>query len=143
MPANPKPHKRPRHNPGISSALMAALLERDGHRCAWAGMEGEDLVPHHRSNRGMGGDRSKNRLSNIVFLPSLVNSLLESDPSWQAEAKRRGIKISGFANPELTPIQHSVHGWVLLGDDGSVSPLNAAEIAEWLALHPREEAWKV
>lgn len=113
--------------------LLRDLTNRDEHRSAWTGQDVPDLVPQHRHG-GMGGRRNKQRLSVVVWLESLINDLIESDPSWQAEAKRRGIKISGFANPELTPIQHAVHGWVLLGDDGSVSPLNAAEIAEWLSL---------
>ena len=115
--------------------LLRGLETRDNHRSAWTGADVPDLVPQHRHG-GMGGRKSKQRLSVVVWLESLINDLIESDPGWQAEAKRRGIKISGFANPELTPIQHAVHGWCLLNDDGSVSPLNAPEIAEWLAMQP-------
>lgn len=102
--------------------LLAALEERDGRRSAWTGNEGDTLVPQHRQG-GMGGRADKHRLSNVVWLESDVNGLIESDPEWQAEALRRGIKISGHADPELTEVQHAVHGMVLLRDDGQVVPV--------------------
>lgn len=111
--------------------LLKALDERDGHRSAEDGVESDTLVPQHRSNRGMGGRRSMNRLSNLVWLDSIRNGEIEASPQLQREAKRRGIKISGFADPELVPILHHVHGWCLLGDDGSVSKLTPAEATEW------------
>jgi hypothetical protein len=117
-------------------ALLRDLEERDGHRSAWTGNDTPDLVPQHRHG-GMGGRKSKQRLSVVVWLESLINDLIESDPEWQAEAKRRGIKISGFADPLLVPVDHAVHGLVLLGDDGSVCPLTPAEAAEWRAMNPR------
>ncbi len=73
---------------------MRALEERDGRRSAWTGNEGETLVPQHRQG-GMGGRKLKHRLSNVVWLGSEINGLIESDPRWQAEAVQRGIKIGG------------------------------------------------
>jgi hypothetical protein len=55
-----------------------------------------------------------------VWLDSLINGLIESDAVYQKEAVRRGIKISGFADPEKVPIEHAVHGLVLLKDSGAV-----------------------
>lgn len=113
--------------------LLKALDERDGHRSAEDGIESDTLVPQHRAG-GMGGRRDKHRLSNVVWLDSIRNGEIEADPALAREARRRGIKISLFADPELTPILHHVHGWCLLGDDGSVSPLTAAEAAELEAM---------
>lgn len=113
---------------GFTAAQMRALRERDGNVCAWTGQESDRLVPQHRSNRGMGGSRAKNRLSNAVLLDSLINGSIESDPAMQAEAKRRGIKVSGFADPAQVPILHAVHGWCRLDDDGLawvMSPVEA------------------
>lgn len=70
----------------------------------------------------MGGRKDKHRLSNVVWLDSIVNGEIESVPSMQREAVRRGIKISGFADPERTPIEHAKHGFVLLDDNGGVRP---------------------
>ncbi|WP_413600819.1 hypothetical protein [Curtobacterium sp. Curtsp57] len=99
--------------------LLVALEERDGRRSAWTGNESDTLVPQHRQG-GMGGRKSKHRLSNVVWLESDINGLIESDPAMQAEAVRRGIKISGHDDPELVEVRHAVHGLVLLRDDGSV-----------------------
>jgi hypothetical protein len=74
----------------------------------------------------MGGRPSLHRLSNLVWLESNVNGLIESDSEWQAEAYRRGIKISGSADPELAEVRHAVHGAVLLRDDGQVVPVYPA-----------------
>jgi hypothetical protein len=100
-------------------ALLKQLDERDGHVCAWTGVDTGRLVPQHRQG-GMGGRKSKHRLSNVVWLDSLINGLIESDPVYQADAVRRGIKVSGFADPEKVPIEHAAHGLVLLKDSGAV-----------------------
>jgi hypothetical protein len=39
----------------------------------------------------------------------------------QAEAVRRGIKVSLHADPATIPIEHAVHGLVLLDDHGGVT----------------------
>lgn len=100
-------------------ALLKALERRDGHMSAWTGDDCPELVPQHRQG-GMGGRRNKDRLSNVVWLESGLNGLIESDPEYQAEAVRRGIKVSGFDEPSHVPIQHAVHGLVLLDDLGGV-----------------------
>ena len=99
---------------------VKAIRERDDNRCAMCGEEGDDLVPHHRANRGMGGRRSLNRLSNGVLLHSLENGLVESDPEMAVLARTKGIKISGHDEPSHIPIRHAVHGRVLLDDDGGI-----------------------
>jgi len=102
----------------IPKRLLTALDARDGHRCAMCGGGGDDLVPHHRANRGMGGRRSLDRLSNLVWLHSGENGLVESDPEMAALARAKGIKISSHDEPSHVPIVHAVHGRVLLDDDG-------------------------
>jgi len=101
-------------------ALLRALTARDGHVSAWTGNDTETLVPQDRANRGMGGFKGNQRLSMYVWLESDINGLIESDADWAAEARRRGIKISRYDNPEHVPIDHAVHGRCLLLDDGQV-----------------------
>ncbi|ROS52948.1 hypothetical protein [Frigoribacterium sp. PhB24] len=101
--------------------LLAVLEQRDGRRCAWTGQESDRLVPQHRQG-GAGGRKNKHRPSNVVWLDSILNGRIEAEADLQAEALRRGIKISGFADPTATPIQHAVHGLVLLDDDGRWAP---------------------
>lgn len=105
---------------GFTDKQIAAIRARDANRSAWSGNESDTLVPQHRANRGMGGRESMNRLSNGVLIESEINGLIESDPHWQAEAQRRGIKVSAFSNPATVPITHAVHGVVRLDDEGGV-----------------------
>lgn len=100
-------------------ALLRKLTERDGHRSAWTGDDVDTLVPQHRQG-GMGGRKNKHRLSNVVWLESEINGLIESDAGWQAEALVRGIKVSLHDEPSHVPIEHAVHGRVLIDDDGGV-----------------------
>lgn len=103
----------------VPKRLLAALDTRDGHVCSWTGIDTGRLVPQHRQG-GMGGRKDKHRLSNLVWLDSLINGLIESDPIYQAEAVARGIKISGFGDPTAIPVTHIVHGRVFLDDDGGI-----------------------
>lgn len=104
-------------------SLLRALTARDGHRCAWhweSICDPETLVPQHRANKGIGGYKGGDRLSNLVWLCSYMNGLIESNEVFAGEARRRGIKISRYDNPEHVPVIHAVHGKCILLDDGSV-----------------------
>ena len=103
---------------GFSKRQVALMRVRDDNRCAWTGETSDRLVPQHRMGRGMGGSKAANRLSNGVLLDSLINGQIESDAVLQAEAVRRGVKVSRYANPLLVPVWLVAHGWVLLDDDG-------------------------
>lgn len=109
-------------------ALLDALDARDGHTCAWHGPDARSdlcrpgtLVPQHRLG-GIGGSSTKHRLSVVVWLCSITNGLIESDPFDQTEAYRRGFKLRG-GDSESEPIDHAVHGRVYLLDDGRVVPV--------------------
>lgn len=86
--------------------LLKALDARDGHVCVWTGIDTGRLVPQHRQG-GMGGRKGKHRLSNLVWLDSIINGLIESDATYQAEAIRRGIKISLHADPLKVPVRYA------------------------------------
>ena len=102
----------------MNKKLLDALRARDGDVCAWSGVETETLVPHHRANRGAGGFKGADRLSNLVLVDSIANGRFESD--LQKRAQLLGFKISRYADPESIPLFHKVHGWILLKDDGSM-----------------------
>lgn len=100
------------------AATIRGMEKRDGRTSAWTGHENlPELVPQHRQG-GMGGRKDKHRLSNVVWLESLINGLIESDPEWQAEAKRRGVKVSLNGNPAEVPILYPDGVWYLLCDHG-------------------------
>lgn len=106
----------------VDKKLVQALRERDGDVCAFTGVESDRLVPHHRANRGHGGAKSADRLSNLVLVDSLVNGRFEDD--LQRRAQLLGFKISRYAHPDSIPLLHAgFGGWVLLHDDGSVTRL--------------------
>lgn len=112
----------------VTKALRTAMDARDGRVCAWHGQEcgTETLVPHHRVNRGQGGRPSLNRLSNLVWLCSHLNGLIEADSEWADLARDRGVKLSGHAEPTAELIVHAVHGRVYLLDDGTTQEKRAA-----------------
>lgn len=98
---------------------LRALEARDGRECAWHGVDGCDpdtLVPQHRQG-GMGGSKRKHRLSNLVWLCSLMNGEIESDADLAEEARRRGIKVSQHTDPVLVPVEFP-SGRFWLTDDG-------------------------
>lgn len=110
----------------VAKKLVEALRARDGDVCAFTGVESDRLVPHHRANRGAGGFKAGDRLSNLVLVDSIVNGRFEHD--LQGKAKLLGFKISRYADPESIPLFHKVHGWVLLRDDGGVTQLENPDV---------------
>jgi hypothetical protein len=81
----------------------------------------------------MGGRLGKHNIVNLVWLDSITNGLIESDPEYQAEAKRRGIKVSGFADPADVPVLFG-DTWFRLNADGTRTPLGDAESNEMRAM---------
>jgi len=108
---------------GFTAKQVRAIRERDGNVCAWTGVESDRLVPQHRANRGMGGSRKANRLSNGLLLDSLINGQIEADAGMAAEARRRGIKISLHADPRLVPVLYPDGLFYWLLDDGTRIPV--------------------
>lgn len=113
----------------FGSPLHKKLVARDDGLCAWhgRGCDPETHVPHHRANRGAGGWKAGDELSNLVLLCSEINGLIESDPEYAEAARLRKLKISKFADPEKVPIWLPLAGWVLLGDDGTVKTTRREE----------------
>lgn len=98
------------------------LLERD-KRCVHCGSTGDDLIPHHRANRGMGGagkDSPHNRPSNLLLLCSEANFLLEFDAKFAERGRFFGWKLSKFVVPAEFPAYDSYSAtWFYLTDDWS------------------------
>ena len=113
----------PMKRTGFTAKQIQAVRERDHNSCAWHGQAcgEESLVGHHRANRGAGGRKSMNVLSNCVLLCSATNGLIESNTDAAIQARVLGIKISSHADPDAEPITHAVHGKCFLNDDGTVT----------------------
>jgi len=97
-------------------------LDRDRH-CWHCGME-EDLIPHHRLNRGSGGKNSKaNQSSNIIVMCAYINGLMESDAHWANRARERGWKLFSYQNPDEIPIFDFSSGkWFIINNDFRKTP---------------------
>lgn len=103
---------------GFSRPQLATIRTRDNDRCVWTGTHTDRLVPQHRVNRGMGGNRNLNVLVNGVLLDSIVNGLIESDPDLAVVAKAYGIKVERWANPADVPVFYAHdHAWYVLEGD--------------------------
>lgn len=107
----------------LSKKLHKQVYDRDKGVCAYTGLASDRLVVHHRANRGMGGAKSADVLSNLVLVDSILNGRFEHD--LQTEATELGFKISRYARPESIPLFHRGYGgWVLLNNDGKVTVLD-------------------
>jgi len=103
-------------------AALKKLEKRDGKECAWHGetCDTDTLVPQHRMG-GMGGSKTKHRLSNLVWLCSAMNGDIESDADLAAEARRRGIKVSFWADTTAVPVIYPDGEPYWLDDEGGRS----------------------
>lgn len=102
------------------------VWERESGRCIRCDEQGEQV--HHRRPRGIGGaSRSTvvHNLSNLMLVCSPCHTWLESARS---SAERSGwIVRHGVARPADVPLMHAMLGWVLLDDDGNVTPVGGPE----------------
>lgn len=99
------------------ACALRTLEARDGRVCVLTAVTGETLSPQHRQG-GAGGRKNKHRLANLLWLDSIVNGLIESDPDWQAIANAWGVKISLHADPERIPVYYRhEHAWCVLEGD--------------------------
>lgn len=102
---------------GFTPAEVAACLHRDGDKCAMCGRRA--TTANHRANRGAGGFRAANRLSNASASCHECNGLIESDGPLADVARERGVKISKWDDPTEIPYLSPLYNVpVLLDDDG-------------------------
>ena len=107
------------------------VYDRDEGRCAHCGddvlgVRGVDFSLHHRRPAGMGGDRrpETHAAGNLVLLHgSGCTGCHGAVESRRADALERGLLVprNAVLPPAAHAIEHAVHGWCYLLDDGSVS----------------------
>lgn len=107
---------------GFTPAQSAAILLRDGNICAMTGSHewctGRAEVVNHRLNRGAGGSKLRNGLSNGCAICHTCNGLIESDARLAAVARARGVKLRQGEEPADCPIWSPFfHQWVMLSDN--------------------------
>lgn len=109
----------------FSDVVRARVMARSGGFCevrrdgCWD--EGSQL--HHRRPRGMGGSRSKvtGGAANALNLCIQCHDHVERN---RLEARDNGWIVRQSADPSQVPV-HRYRRWVLLDDDGGITPTEA------------------
>lgn len=95
------------------------FLDRDKNACVHCGVQNDTLVPQHRVGRQSGGSKLRNKASNIIVLCSAFNGLIEADADAAALARKHGIKLNSWQEPETTPVWYAAESaWFLLDNEG-------------------------
>ena len=101
----------------IPVKTLRLLRARDPH-CWHCGLE-EDLVPHHRINRGMGGSKLLDTLDNLMLVCGLYNGAMESDLLVARDARGWGHKLATWEVCSRPVFDCTSYRWWILLPDGS------------------------
>lgn len=106
-------------NTGPDPETQAAVMARDGGCVrADAGECFGRVVCNHRANRGMGGSRDLNQLSNLVAACFWCNGWFEDHPE---EARANGWKLRRGDDPLLVAVRYpDGRRWVLDDEGGRI-----------------------
>jgi hypothetical protein len=121
---------RPRDT-GPDRTTRGLVLERDDWRCFCCGavVLGQPHNLQHRDARGMGGtsDPAANSPANLITLAGTPITGCHGRVEKRGAADNdRGYWLKNGQAPEDTRVWLWRLGWVLLGDDGEVTPLRGA-----------------
>ena len=100
----------------MKASDLKKLRQRDDH--CWDCGEVDDLVPHHRANRGHGGYKSADNFQNVIMVCAYYNGLMESDAKVAEEARQLGHKISKFIDPSVPVFDKAMQAWFYLDKEG-------------------------
>ncbi|MER7361838.1 hypothetical protein [Nonomuraea wenchangensis] len=133
-PPKPKTAKQSKTNRGLDE-LKGQARRRDNDTCVVCGVYvGKGGNVHHRRNRGMGGSRAANVISNLIVACGSptdgCHGLLTAKP-WELDAEWNGwvLPTNGNQNPAEVPVLVAWLGWALPLSDGSWRVLDAREVA--------------
>lgn len=101
----------------VPKKILKQVLERDSH-CWHCGRE-DNLVPHHRINRGMGGSKLLDLPENLLMVCAVWNGQMESHPLAASKARGWGHKLSLWESLELPVFDVAAFRWYFLQADGS------------------------
>jgi hypothetical protein len=123
--------RRPARYTGPDVATVQALWRRDDGRCGWCGhpidpytVRGLDWSVQHRRPRRRDGVRPDTNLpSNLELLhgSGTTGCHGQVENRDRAHAIRTGHLLHADDVPSRRPIEHAVHGWCYLTDDGTTS----------------------
>lgn len=105
----------------VSKRTRERVFERDGYMCVDCGTP-YGLSVQHRVNRGMGGSKGSDRMSNLITMCVTHNVLLESDAEYAGRGRKYGWKVhrNRTVKPEDVPVYYwPLRAWFYLASDGS------------------------
>jgi len=100
----------------VNAKDLKKLRQRDDH--CWDCGETENLVPHHRANRGMGGSKSLDNYQNVILVCADYNGLMESNAIIANEARDYGHKLSKFITEGRPVFDKPLRTWFYLDSEG-------------------------
>lgn len=100
----------------VSDRVRRQIEKRDKH-CYHCGAT-ENLVLHHRRNRGMGGSKLLDTPQNLIRVCNTYNGLMESDPVTAADAREFGHKLQSWRDISDPVFDQSELTWYKLTEDG-------------------------
>lgn len=100
----------------ISKPMMDRLRKRD--KACWDCGEINDLVPHHRKNRKMGGSKMLDRFDNLLLVCAEYNGAMESQPDLANQARDFGHKLASWDDFSTPVFDRPMRLWYLLDEKG-------------------------
>ena len=102
----------------IPKKVLKVVQERDTH-CWHCGRE-DDLVPHHRKNRGMGGSKLLDTPDNLMMICAAWNGSMESDARDAATARGWGHKVPIWGDLKQPVFDRGSFQWWILDSEGGM-----------------------
>lgn len=106
------------------------VIEREDGKCAVCGLRVEPQGHiHHRQPRGMGGGTGQSHaLSNLLYLHPSCH--LQHVERHRDKAKANGWLLEHWQSPQETPLMYMLGRWVVLTDDGLITPVRPSHEKE-------------
>ena len=101
----------------LSRKSLTLLRARDAH--CWHCGATDDLVPHYRKNRGMGGSKLLDGLDNLMLVCAFWNGEMESTSADAAAARGWGHKLSAWEATNRPVFDIPTSTWYTLLEDGT------------------------
>jgi hypothetical protein len=100
----------------LRNSDLQKLRNRD--QWCWHCAREDNLVPHHRANRGAGGSRVLDGLQNLILVCAEYNGAMESNAEVAALARDYGHKLSRYQSPTAPCFDVWARKWYVLDDKG-------------------------